>query len=303
MNITVKNAAGLVLRYLVVFSAVCMAVMVSTWIVPVRFELMEGINSLGAAFMAIAMVNFALTALVLFLYLRFSRTGGWRLAVGLLGVFWGAIYVMSQIESLIFNEALTSMTTRDIIDNVLRGLISNALSVPIAMWLTGRFKKGTGDQGAAPRIAVSEYAWKIPIGGALYVVVYWLFGYFVAWQFPAVREYYSGSTELVPFFPYTLASISGSPWFMGVQFLRGALWSLIALLSVRILGGKKLVSMIGVGAVFTLFGLQLLVPNPMMPTAIRVPHLVETTASMLLYGVFLGWFLHPGRPAAAEEAV
>jgi hypothetical protein len=293
MNI--RKAAANVVRYLAVFSAVCVAVLVSTWIVPVRAELMTRITELGAAFMAITMVNFAITALVLFLFLSFARTSGWRLALGLIGVFWGVLYFMSQIESLIFNEALTSMTTSDIIENVLRGLVSTALSVPAAMLLTGGFKKKATRDGASLRVDIADYAWKLPAAGVVFVLVYWLFGYFVAWQFPALRQYYSGTTELVPFFPYTAAMLANSPWFVFVQFGRGLLWGLLALLSVLLIGKSKTRSAIGVGAVFTLFGLQLLVPNPMMPTEIRVPHLFETTSSMLLYGSFLGWFLHPRR--------
>ena len=197
------------------------------------------------------------------------------------------------MESLIFNEALTSMSTRDIVDNMLRGLVSTALSVPAAMLLTGRFKPQAGSPGRSGRMAAGDYAWKLPVAGLVFVVVYWLFGYFVAWQFPAVRRYYSGSPELVPFFPYTAAALSGSPWFLLTQFGRGLLWGLLALLAVRILGGRKTLCLLGVAAVFALFGLQLLVPNPMMPDEIRLPHLIETVSSMLLYGAFLGWFLHP----------
>jgi len=284
-----------VVRYLLVFAAVCLAVMVSTWVVPVRAQLMSQISGLGPAFMAITMGNFAITALLLFLFLRRAAVGGWRLALGLIGLFWGVLYVMSQMESLIFNEALTSMSTRDIADNLLRGLVSTALSVPAAMLLTGGFRRKPAGAVAADRAAAGIFGWKLPLAGLLFVVVYWLFGYFVAWQFPAVRQYYSGSAELVPFFSHTAATISGSPWFLPVQFGRGLLWGLLALLAVKLLGGSRTWSILGVAAVFTLFGLQLLVPNPMMPDRIRLPHLLETSCSMLLYGAFLGWLLHPVR--------
>jgi hypothetical protein len=157
------------------------------------------------------------------------------------------------------------------------------------MLLTGRFRK----QDGGARKAAGALAWRLPVAGLVFVVVYWLFGYFVAWQFPAVRQYYSGSPELVPFFRHTAATVTGSPWFLPVQFGRGLLWGLLALLAVKLMGGSRTWSILAVAAVFTLFGLQLLVPNPMMPTEIRLPHLLETSSSMLLYGAFLGWFLGP----------
>ncbi len=283
-----------VVSYLMTFAVVCVAVMVSTWIVPVRAELMAQITAAGPRFMAVTMVNFAITALVLFMFLRVARTRGWRLALGMVGAFWGVLYCMSQIESLIFNEALTSMTTRDIIETVLRGFVSTALSVPAAMLMTGAFKK-PAEKSEKARIALGEYVWKIPVGAVAYVAVYWLFGYFVAWQFPAVRQYYSGTANLIPFFQYTAGVLSDSPTFLLIQLGRGALWGLLALLLVGLLGRNRSTSVAGVAALFVLFGLQLLVPNPMMPDAIRIPHLIETASSMLLYGAFLGSFLHPGQ--------
>ncbi len=303
-----SKAFASVVRYLLVFAVVCLAVMVSTWVVPVRAELLSRIAGLGPAFMALAMVNFALTALVLFLFLRRAASGGWRLAAGLTALFWGVLYAMSQMESLIFNEALTSMGTRDILDTLLRGLVSTALAVPAATLLTGGFRRKAGAPaglpaagGGSPRPAAVDSApraagglgWKLPLAGLVFLAVYWLFGYFVAWQFPAVRRYYSGSAELVPFFPHTAATVTGSPWFLPMQFGRGLLWGLLALLALRLLDGSRTWSILAVAAVFALFGLQLLVPNPLMPDVVRLPHLLETSSSMLLYGAFLGWLLGP----------
>jgi hypothetical protein len=208
---------------------------------------------------------------------------------------------MSMIEGLVFNGALTSLTTRDIMENALRGFVSTAISVPTATLLAGRFNRRHAGPQQRVRTSVFDYAWKFPVAAAVYVFVYWFFGYFVAWQFPGLRQYYSGTTELVPFLPYTAAMIGSFPWFFLLQLGRGLLFVLLALLSLKLLGRGRMAGVAGVCAIFALFGLQLMAPNPMMPDIIRIPHLIETTSSMLLYGIFLGWFLQSRltSPAAA----
>jgi hypothetical protein len=50
----------------------------------------------------------------------------------------------------------------------------------------------------------------------------------------------------------------------------------------------------------------LLVPNPLMPDAIRYAHMVEVVCSNLVFGGLAGWLLSPRRailPAAASLGV
>ena len=46
-----------------------------------------------------------------------------------------------------------------------------------------------------------------------YVVLYYLFGYYVAWQNPELRLYYSGSTELKSFYEQMRSNL-GMPWML-----------------------------------------------------------------------------------------
>jgi len=48
---------------------------------------------------------------------------------------------------------------------------------------------------------------------------------------------------------------------------------------------------------------QLLIPNPYMPEAVRMAHLVETASSNFIFGLLVGWLLTEreitGKPAIA----
>src|SRR5207245_9065783 len=41
----------------------------------------------------------------------------------------------------------------------------------------------------------SEWRWKLAVNVVVYEALYFGFGYFVAWQDPAVREYYGGGAR------------------------------------------------------------------------------------------------------------
>jgi hypothetical protein len=84
------------------------------------------------------------------------------------------------------------------------------------------------------------------------------FGYFVAWQNPALRAYYGG-TDPGSFVASMRQNWVKTPWIFPLQFGRGILWALF------------------------------LVP------LIRRSHLVETLGSNLIFGFGVGWLLsHPG---------
>ncbi len=62
----------------------------------------------------------------------------------------------------------------------------------------------------------------------MYVVLYYLFGYYVAWQNPEARLYYSGTTEVKSLYQIMRSTVTGTPWMLPFQFGRGLLWALRA---------------------------------------------------------------------------
>lgn len=83
-----------------------------------------------------------------------------------------------------------------------------------------------------------------------------------------------------------------SPWLILFQMVRGLIWAFFGYLIVRIVGVRKYQTPLAVGLAFAvLMNSQLLLPNPFMPEAVRMAHLLETASSNFLFGIFVGWLL------------
>jgi hypothetical protein len=122
-----------------------------------------------------------------------------------------------------------------------------------------------------------------------YVVLYFTFGYYVAWRNPAITAYYQG-TDPGTFWSHFRNVLRDTPWLPPVQALRGLLWAALALVVIRALKGPVLEKALAVGVLFAVvMNAGLLLPNPYMPHDVRMIHLIETASSNFLFGVLLVW--------------
>ena len=136
----------------------------------------------------------------------------------------------------------------------------------------------------------------------LYVLLYYLFGYYVAWQNPAVRLYYSGTTELKSLYQIMRSTATGTPWMLPFQFGRGLLWALFAYPVVRMLNTTRIATASIVAALFGVWSFALLMPNPLMPASVARSHFWETLWCDLLLGAIVGWVLAADtRPTARGQ--
>lgn len=240
-----------------------------------------------------------LNVLVITFIVRKSVIFGWKLVITLLLSFYGIMTFMSQIEAAVFP---TQMSSEMVWKVFAMGIIITAPFSLVAVPLLGRWREAS--KGAEPLIAsfgLAGWMWRLSLIACVYVIIYFVFGYFVAWQFSAVREYYGGG-ELQGFFSHLSAVVSDSTWLIGFQLLRGLIWAVLGLLIVKIVGNRKLAAPLAVGLAFAvLMNSQLLLPNPFMPEAVRMAHLLETASSNFLFGCFAGWMLMNRSSARYEE--
>ncbi len=222
-----------------------------------------------------------------------ARWGGWRLVGAVMVVFYGVTTFMPQIESAVFITRLPAGTLPRLF--ALGALVALPFSV-LAVPILGKRKPDplvNPDPGS--RVPAGEWTWKILILVVLYLVLYFTFGYFVAWKNPAVREYYGG-TDPGSFVAQMQTVTRDSPWLVPFQILRGLCWVILALITVRVLKGSRLEAAITIGLLFGLvMNAQLLLPNPYMPEPVRMAHLVETATSNFIFGGAAGWVLERKR--------
>jgi hypothetical protein len=258
-------------------------------------QLVEG-GSSAITLLAVCALNAAVLAYVI---LR-SRWSGWRLVVTVFFVFYGVTTFMSQIESAVF---ITRLPPGALPRLFLMGALVAAPFSALAVLILGKRTAAPPDGGhnESLRMSPSEWAWRLAAIAVVYVTLYFTFGYFLAWRHPEVRAYYDG-VDAGGFFAHMATVVRDTPWLIPFQLARALLWTAIALPVIRMMKGERLETALAVGLLFSVvMNSQLLLPNPYMPEAVRMAHLVETASSNFLFGAFIGWLLS-GRHAADGSA-
>jgi len=258
-------------------------------------------GSAAASLIAVCVLD---TIILSYLVLR-SRWAGWRLILAIFVVFYGVSTFMPQIESAVF---LTQLPPGMVPRFFLMGFLIAAPFSALAVVILGKRNAELSDHQGNLRLVmpVSEWSWKLAVIALSYVILYFTFGYFIAWRNPAVREYYGGADP--GSFLVQMGTVGRDrPWLVPFQIFRAMCWVAIALPVVRMLKGGWRETALALGITFAvLMNALLLLPNPYMPAPVRMAHLVETASSNFIFGLLIGWLLtHHGaavRVPAAQGA-
>jgi hypothetical protein len=232
-------------------------------------------------------VCFLQTVVIAYPILR-SRWTGWRLVLTIFVVFYGVSTFLSQIESIVFLKYLVSIIPEGLIGKLfIEGLIVAGLFAPLAVLILGKMRRPKDQDNLSetgPRLPETwpQWLWRLGLIAIIYIIIYISFGFFVAWQSPAVREYYT--------------NLQMPSWILPFQFLRGLIWAGLAVPVIAMMKGKKWEATLAVALIFSvLMGILLLFPdNPIMPDAVRMAHFKEIMSSNFLFGCLVVLILHPG---------
>jgi hypothetical protein len=236
----------------------------------------------GATLAALLAVSFLNTAVLAYVILR-SRWAGWKLILVIFFVLYGVVTVMPQIETAFF---VTRLPPGMLPRLFLAGAVIAALFSPLAVLILGRRRPDRAGDESRPRLNMTagEWAGKLSLIVIAYVVIYFTFGYFIAWKSAAVRAYYGGS-DPGSFFAQMRAVVRETPWLLPLQAVRALLWAAIAVPVIRMMRGGWWEAGLAVALLFAVvMNSQLLLPNPLMPREVRMVHLLETASSNFLFG-------------------
>lgn len=243
----------------------------------------------GTAGLTLLAVCLLQTIVLAHLIIR-SRWAGWRLMAAVFVVFYGVATFMSQIESVVF---LTRLPSGMIPRLFLMGVLIAAPFSVLAVVILGKRKAESVDTQQNSRLVMpaNEWAWKLVVIALSYLILYFTFGYYIAWQNPAVLEYYRGVDE-GSFLTHMRAVLRDAPWLIPFQIVRAMCWVALALLVIRSLKGRWPETALSLGLLFSVvMTALLLLPNPYMPEPVRMAHLVETASSNFIFGVLIAWLL------------
>jgi hypothetical protein len=147
--------------------------------------------------------------------------------------------------------------------------------------------------------AVKAGAWL----AVVYIALYMLFGYYVAWQSQALRLFYSGPAELNSFFAQWGQTFMDRPEIPIFQYFRGVLWMLCLVPLFLGFSGKRgelvVLSALALGLLPTV---QLAFPNPLMPATVSAYHFVEVSISTGIFGALCAWFVPQAIPVNSNRA-
>jgi hypothetical protein len=298
----IKNTISLLARLMLASVAMSIAYIVSTLVISQTGTQMtpEEASWAGQALFIVSTIN----ALVLAYPILRSDWHGLKLIGVVFIIQFGVETFMTQIETLYFNRSL-QVKAQEMMELIASGALRALIFAPLAVLFLGKLKNSgqPGDSRAA--LKLSEWGWGLATLAVLYPIIYFMFGYYVAWQWEETRLFYSGTTAILPFLTHFRGLFSSDPYIIPFQIMRGALWATLALLIVNMMKGKRWESALAVALIFAGIlssGIGLF-PNPYMPPMIRQSHFYELLSSMLLFGGIAGWVLHRKKQQGGQAQI
>ncbi len=244
----------------------------------------------------------ALNALLIIALIESSRYRGWKLAFGLAFAYYGAVTFIMQIETWYFLTAIT--VSEALLPRLfIMGLPVPLFFIPLATLLLGKAKADPEPVASLePVNPLKEWVYKPVLIAAAYIILYWIAGYFIAWQNPELRAFYGSPGDALPFWQHTGNTLRNEPGLFPFQALRGLLWALFALPVIYGSKWSKFSTALLVGFFFSVpQNLGHLLANPLMPLAsIRFSHMIETSISTFIFGVIVVYVLYR-KPAQKEN--
>ncbi len=240
-------------------------------------------------------------ALVIGLVIKNARGNRLQLILGLILAFYGVQTVIGQIEALFFLTPLgekwgagsipvIEMPMDFIISQFIIWGAVTLVGIPLAVMMFDRRKKENRTPIQwIPKLSNREWLLRLGLVIVTYELLYFGFGYFVAWKNPAILAYYQG-TDPGSFIAQLANVARETPGLYGLQAFRSLLWVVIAFPVISMLSHKRWTGAIMTGLFVSLpMNIPHIIPNPYMPAEVRVVHFTETVISTFIFGVILFW--------------
>lgn len=238
----------------------------------------------------------AINTAVMMLFMLKSYRGGIMLAGTVILLIFGIQFFLSQIETLWFNDAL-QLPIMGIAGIVTGGLIMSmifaAVSVPAVNDLRRKFTSAETRSAGSPYRNHQFWMRLLFLSIVVYPLLYNLAGYYIAWQLPALRNYYTGNPQLtMTFLESFLENIRSG--LIPFQFLRGLLWVVIGIPVLILYRGPIRQKAVVLGLLYALImNSQHLLPNSYFPDEVQLAHFIETASSNFIWGVAVATVLGP----------
>jgi hypothetical protein len=195
-----------------------------------------------------------------------AQVGGWRLyaALWVLGI--GAGMINNMIEAVVFRVAPLA----SVFSAIAMAAVSFAVLAGVAILISRKWRAGdrvpAGPVLTVPKLAAIVVA---------YEILYFAAGTVV---FPYVAAFYADR------------GLPSGALVFALQVPRALLWVAFAYPLLRL---SPRLTPLNLALAYGVIGgiAPLVVDNPLMPLWVRIPHMIETSTSNFLFGLFVGWLL------------
>jgi hypothetical protein len=279
---TIKRISVLVLRIIALTIIGFVTMAIASAVTPQPDFLKAASTSSNSQTIVMLFVVRFILALIFVFILETTHLCGFNLMVMLFWLVFGVTTFVMQLETIIFGSAFPMLTAKDVILMAFTALVGDLLFIPSAVLVMGRMK---GIRTPIPQLFQTRYFVRIGLLAIIYPALYFFFGFVIAWQSSAVREFYATT------------SITQSQLVLGlIQIGRGVLW-VLAGLPLFVLFEKRIHSILASVLSYSLFpSIALLLPSSLMPEAVRMAHLLEISLSMAIFGLLVGLLMTMKKP-------
>jgi hypothetical protein len=253
----------------------------------------------GIALLVVSLVD---TLILAYLILR-SRLHGWRLMLVVLAAYYGVKIVISQLESWYFMLNITPDTLRGIF---LMYVPSAILYPPVAVFVWGRLKappESIAETASNRRLIMPRgqlIAKLAALSLLIYPILFFTFGYFIAWKNPDIVAFYHGVDE-GNFITHMAAAFVGTPSLYPFEVMRALLWVALAAPIIRWTRGRPWEAGLIVALLLSLLMNDVhLYPNPLMPRSVSTTHFIETASSNFVWGFAITWLMQRAHTSPAD---
>lgn len=236
-----KSMLALFGQWFGAFIASIVAMIIADIVSPLPQFIMEKAPASGFMSQGAAMLfNGAVNATIILWAARRSSLKGFALAGGLFVLSFLAQVFQTQIETAYFLNAFPLLHGNfEVYRLILRGAITSAIFVLLVTFMVGGLSR---ERSAESRFTV--YADQFLKAGAwlavVYVSLYMLFGYYVAWQSQELRIFYGGPAELNSLMDQWMIALMDKPELPVFQYFRGFLWILCLIPLFRGFTGRRI---------------------------------------------------------------
>ena len=290
---SVKSAILAGLQWLAAVVAYPIALTIGSLILPLSKTITDAAPPIGMFSLPVAMLfNGVVNATILVWAGRRSSYKGLAMWMQLLVLSFGAQTFATQIETGYFLPAFPLLHGNfQLYLLVLHGFVTSLLFSLLVVLLVGGFSRRPRPEtnfNVHADQAVKAGAW-LPV---VYIMLYMLFGYYVAWQSPEVRLFYGGTSTLPSLWSQWGATLMTKPELPVFQYFRGIIWILCLIPLFKGFSGKR-IELVALSALALAYlpTAALAFPNPLMPAGVALAHFWEVSISNGIFGALCAWFL------------